>query len=435
MEIIIILLLTVLNGIFAMSEIALVSSKKNRLEQRALDGSRGAKAALKLLDAPEHFLSTVQVGITLIGIFAGAYGGVALAEDVAPFIARIDFLRPYADTVAFVVVVGLITYLSLIIGELVPKTIAMNNPEGITVRMAPIMSGLSRITYPIVAFLGLSTKLVLKLLRIRERTDPPVTEEELRYLIDQGSRHGVLAQAETDLLQNVFLFGDQRAINIMTPKKDIIWLDVNDSSEENVRLMYDSPPTKYPLCDGSLDRILGTIFTRDVVRAMQEKQEFSFRELARQPLYLPSRMPVLKILDQFRQQHTHIGYVINEYGSTIGVVTLHDLIENLLGDLPELGESAEQEIVRRQDGSWLLDGDVTILELEKALGVLLFPPQERPPFATVAGLLIHHLHKIPDEGDQITFEGFHFEVMDMDGVRVDKVLVKEVEAEEEDSPA
>lgn len=426
MEIIIIILLTVLNGVFAMSEIALVSSRKSRLEQKAQKGSKGAKIALRLLERPEHFLSTVQVGITLIGIVAGVYGGVALAEDLTPYVEKVSWLKEYAGQIALVIVVGIITYLSLIIGELVPKSIAMNNPEAITIALAPFMKGLAIVAYPVVAFLGFSTKIVLKLFMIKERSEPPVTEEELKYLIEKGSQHGVLEKQESDIMKSVFSFGEHRAYTIMRLKKDITWLDINKSKEENLKKIFNSAFTKFPLCDGGIDHIIGTIYTKDLMKQMENGSDFSLKDIAVKPLFFPKNTMALKVLDSFRKERIHIGYVVNEYGGTEGLLTLHDLIENIMGDLPDFGDIDEPLIFRRADGSLLIDGEMPINELKRVLEIVQLPGESSHNYKSLGGLVINQLHRIPKVGDTFILDKLHFEIIDMDGNAVDKVLVKKI---------
>lgn len=430
LEIIIIVLLTALNGVFAMSEIALVSSRRSRLEQKAKKGSRGAKTALELLENPEYFLSTVQVGITLIGIIAGAYGGVALSEDLIPYLEQISWLGDYVDEVAFTLVVAFITYLSLIIGELVPKTIAINNPEKITITLAPIMKVLSIITYPIVAFLSFSTQVMLKLFRIKERKEPPVTESELKYLIDQGSRHGVIEREESEIMKSVFSLGDRKASTIMTLRKDIEWLNANDSKEDNIAKIHGSAHSKFPLCDGSIDSILGTISTKKIFEQNATGKNYKLKDIIEKPLFFPENTPAFRVLDSFRKERIHIGYVVDEYGSTEGVITLHDLIENLVGEMPDIGEVVEPLVRIRDDGSWLIDGRIVIEDLKEAIEIDELPDEYTGGYATLGGLLVYEMRKIPKEGDKVQIEDYTFEIIDMDGNRIDKVMVKKEEKNE-----
>ncbi len=428
MEIFIILILILLNGIFAMAEIALVSSRKSRLEQMASKGSTGAMTALELLKDPEQFLSTVQIGITLIGIFAGAYGGTALAGDLTPLLERIDWLRPYAPQVAFALIVTFITYLSLVIGELVPKTIAMTYAESITVAMAPIMKILSKITYPFVVLLSFSTKILLKVLFIKERGEDSVSEEELKYLIAQGSESGVLEQKESDIMSSVFSMADKSAYSVMIPRKDVVWLNTERSNEENLKTIVESPYSKFPLCRGSIDDVVGTIAVRNILQWIKAEDSRPLEEFAQEPVFIHESTSALTIIDIFKSKRSYIGYVTNEYGVVEGIVTLHDLVEHLVGDLPEIGEEAE--IIEREDGSWLIDGATKIEEVFHLLGIDDMPGYDEEEYTTLGGFIMYFLKRIPQSGEHFTVKRFRFEIVDTDQARIDKVLVARVEEEE-----
>ncbi len=428
MEIFIILLLVVFNGIFAMAEIALVSSKRVRLEEKASKGSKGAKIALVLLKKPEEFLSTVQFGITLIGIIAGAYGGVTMAKDISPFFEQFDALKEYSVEISYIVVIGLITYLSIIIGELVPKTIAFNNPEGISITLSPFMRVLSIITNPMIRFLSLSTKIVIRIFHIKSNKDAPVTEEELKILIEQGGRLGTIEMKETEMIKSIFRFGDRDAYSIMTNRQDLIWLDINDPPGELRETIYNNNFSKFPLCDGSIDQVIGIVSVKDYLQQIETGKEKNLRIIATQPLYIPENLPAIKILERFRETKIHIAIVINEYGSTEGMITLHDLIENIFGELPEKHEVYEVPIFKREDGSMLIDGTIRIDELKDTL-TLQFEHSEE--YTTLGGYVMFKLNKVPQVGDKFDSDNYKFEVVDMDGKRVDKVLVKRISEKEE----
>lgn len=420
-DVTIIFSLFLLNGLFAMCEIALVSSRKSKLEQLAKKGSNGAKIALNLLKEPEKFLSTIQIGITLVGIVAGAYGAEVFTKDLQPFFENIIWLKPYAEEIAFVSIVTAITYFSLIIGELVPKSIALNNPEKITITFAPFMKGLAIFTYPFVAFLSLSTKILLKLLMIKANKEPPVTEEELKYMIETGSQHGIIEKQESEIMYGVFRFGDKKANDIMTRKKDITWLNVNQTLPEILANVFQSSCTKFPVCEDSLDKIVGVVSVKDVLRYLDNKEQFILKEHLFEPIFFPETTPTLKILETFRDKQIHIGFVVNEYGNTVGLVTLHDLVENIIGDLPEIGDEDLIKIISREDGSLLVDGDIEIEELKKTLKLESLPNEKS--YATLAGFIIYQLHSIPKTGDNFILGNYKFEVIDMDGHRIDKVLI------------
>jgi putative hemolysin len=422
-EIFIILILVFLNGFFAMSEIAIVSSKKARLEDLAQKGKRGAKIALSLITEPEKFLSTVQVGITLIGIVAGAYGGIAIAEDITPLIQKIDLFEEAADEISIIFVIAVITYLSLVIGELVPKTIAFNNPETIAVIVAPIMKLLSDAVSPVIWFLTISTKLFLRTFRIKQNTQPPITEEELKILLEQGSKHGTLETKEAEMIQSIFRFGDRKADSIMTLRKDVVWINANDSSEKIKEIIMKYKFSKYPVCDGSLDKMLGVISIRDFLENYFSNDEVDLRSIMIQPVIVTEYSNSLKILEKFRQSKNYIAIVIDEYGAVQGLITLHDLVENIFGDLPEVFEQNEEEIFYEKDGSMLIEGSFLVDELEELLKIYL---QDKDKYNTLGGLIMYHLNRIPNTGDSFELAHYLFKVVDMDGKRVDKVLVKKI---------
>jgi putative hemolysin len=423
-EIIIILALLILNGFFAMCEIALVSSRKSTLHQKSKNGKKGATIALQLLEEPEKFLSTVQIGITLVGIIAGAYGGEAFANDVKPFFEKFDWSREYAEQISFTVIVTVITYFSLIIGELVPKSIALNNPEKITIIFSPFMKGLAVFTYPIVYFLTLSTKGLLKILMIKERNEPPVTEDELKYMIETGSQHGIIEKQEKDIIQQVFRFGDFKALDVMVQRKDIIWIDVNCKFEEIIKEIAEASYTKYPVCDGNLDNIIGVVSIKDILD-FQNGTTFDLRSRMVPPIFFPQRRSALKVLDDFRRAKVHIGFVVDEHGSTVGLITLHNLVENVMGDLPDIHLEEEDLVVRRDDGSYLLGGELKLHELKTILKLKKLPDEKS--YSTLAGFVLYQLRNMPITGDSFVYKEFKFEILDMDGKRIDKVLVKRIE--------
>jgi putative hemolysin len=404
-----------------MAEIALVSSRKARLEERSNKGSKGAKTALLLMQKPEEFLSTVQVGITLIGIIAGAYGGIAWSKDISLFFEQFSALKEYATEISLVIVVGLITYLSLIIGELVPKMMAYNNPEGISIALAPFMRILSIIATPVVRFLSFSTKIMVKILGIKQIKEPPVTEEELKILIEQGSQFGSIEKKETEMIKSIFRFGDRKAYSIMINRQDIVWIDINDPFDVTTNTIYNSNYSRLPLCNGSIDEIIGIIRVKDFFRNFEKGKELNLKDIATQPLFVPENLASLKILERFRETKIHTAIVINEYGSTEGMITLHDLIENIFGELPEKHEKLESPIVEREDGSLLIDGSMLVDELKEKLNIQFEHVEE---YTTLGGFVMFMLNKIPAEGDNFTSGEYKFEVVDMDGKRVDKVLVQ-----------
>ena len=426
MEILVIALLLLLNGIFAMYEIALISARRSSLEEEAKSGRLGAQAALALLAEPEKVLSAIQVGITLIGIASGAFAGLALAEDVAPLLKNVGWLAPHAHTLSVVIVVGVITYLSLIIGELVPKTIALNNAEAIAIFLSPAMKVFGSVTYPVVWILSISTKIVLKLFGVQNRNEALVTEEELRMFLKKGSEHGVIEKEESDMINEVIRFGDKRAGALMVPRVDVVWIDIHQTNDEILSEVLSSPYPRMPVCEDEIDNIKGVVNVKEVLAYYIQHQTLHLEELLRDPLYIPEQAPALKVLEMFRETKKHFGIVINEYGSVEGIITLHDLTENIMGDLPALGDVNDPEVFQREDGSYLMDGSMKVEDIEDLLNVPSFfdSDEERPGVNTLGGLAMYQLNRIPAIGDKFSAGGYLFEIVDMDSNRVDKVLVK-----------
>jgi putative hemolysin len=422
-DLLIILLLVLANGVFSMSEMAVVAARKARLEQRAEAGDPGARAALTLAKAPTRFLSTVQLGITLIGIVAGAFGGAALSETLAARLRQIPLLAPYSDAVGFGLVVLLITYLSLVLGELVPKRLALNNAERVAALVARPMGMLSVLAAPLVKVLSVSTDLVLRLLRARSPQDPPVTEEEVRLLLEEGTEAGVFAQAEQDLVEHVFRLADRRVDEIMTPRPKIVWLDVDAPPAENARRMADSPHAQFPVCRGDLDHVLGIVSVKEVWARVVHGEPPDVTGGMRPPVYVPESLPALKALEAFKASGMHAALVLDEYGGTEGLVTLIDVLEAIVGDLPAPGQAGAGTIVRRADGSWLVDGLTPVDEVTDLLGIDLEAEAEREGYQTMGGFVMAHLGRIPSPGDTFVWHGLRVEVIDMDGQRVDKILI------------
>ncbi|OGP91099.1 MAG: hypothetical protein A2031_05810 [Deltaproteobacteria bacterium RBG_19FT_COMBO_43_11] len=429
MEIFIIVILILLNGIFAMYEIALVSVRKSSLEGKAKSGRKGASTALKLLEEPEKILSAIQVGITLIGIVSGAYGGLVLSEDVAALFKGISPLAPYAYTLAVVIVVGIITYLSLIIGELVPKTIALNNAEAIATFLSPPMKIFGSATYPVVWFLSISTKLILKLFNIEKKGEDPITDEELRILLKKGSEHGVFEKEESDIINEVIRFGDKRANALMIPRVDVTWIDIHQASDEILSAALRSSYSRLPVCEDHIDNIKGVVNVKDILAYYIKHQTLRLEEILFEPLYIPEQALAPKVLEMFRKTKKHFGIVINEYGSMEGIITIHDLTENIMGDLPALNDSDAPDVFQREDGSYLIDGSKMIEDVEDLLKVpsLFDPEEERPDVNTIGGVAMYKLNRIPKTGDKFYAGGYWFEVIDMDGKRVDKLLIKTIQ--------
>ena len=422
-QILIILVLTVVNGVFSMSEMAIVSARKVRLQQQANQGNVKAQAALELAEAPNHFLSTVQVGITLIGILTGAFGGATIADSLAVYVKLIPFLAPYSEALTFGVVVLIITYLSLIIGELVPKRLALNSPEQIAANVAIPMRSLAAIASPAVRFLSASTDLVLRVLRIGPSMQPQVTEEEIKVLIEQGTEAGTFEEAEQAMLERVFRLGDRAVNALMTPRPDIVWLDLEDTEEENRHKMIESANSRFPVCQGGLDNVLGIMPVTDLLARSLSGQPLDLTLSLRQPVFVPESTRGLKVLELFKQTGTHMALVVDEYGVIQGLVTLNDIMVEIVGDVASSDEPEDPQAVQREDGSWLLDGMLAVDEFFEIFGIKDLPFDQRGSYQTLGGFVITHLGRIPAAADHFEWEGMRFEVMDMDGNRVDKVLV------------
>jgi putative hemolysin len=426
LEVLIILVLVLANGLFAMSEIAVVSARKARLQERAEKGDPRARAALDLANSPNRFLSTVQVGITLIGILAGAFGGATLSDSIAEAISQIPLplIANSSHAIALVMVVVGITYLSLIIGELVPKQLALGNPEAIAASVAIPMRRLAKITSPIVHLLSASTEMVLKLLRVdTSNSEPLVTEDEIKVLIRQGTEAGMFEVAEQDMVERVFHLGDQRVSALMTPRFEIVWLDLNDPAEVNRQKMVGSHHSRFPVCQDNPDNVLGVVNVTDMLAASLTGQPIDFTVLLRQPLFIPESTRALKVLELFKQSGTHIALVVDEYGVIQGIVTLNDVMEVIIGDLPFADQPQEAPAVQREDGSWLVDGMFTIDRFKELFDLQDLPGERWGNYQTVGGFVITYLGRIPTAADYFAWNGFRFEVMDMDGNRVDKVLI------------
>ncbi|MCP9800058.1 hemolysin family protein [Synechococcus sp. RedBA-s] len=426
-EILFILLLIIANGIFSGSEIAVVSARKLRLQQLAEKGNRPAQAALRLAESPNDFLSTVQIGITLIGILSGAVAGSTVAQHLRPIFDGIKALQPYSEGLSVTLVVALITYLSLVIGELVPKRIALANPERIACRIAPAMRTLSRMSAPAVHLLGISTDALLRLLNVDPSAEPDVTEEEIKALIRQGADSGVFEESEHDMVQRVLRLGDRTIKTMMTPRTEIRWLDLESSLEWNLTEVKESNHSRFPVGRGSLDDCLGIVRVRSLLTAQLGSDPIDLEALCQPPLYVAESIRSLTVLEQFKRTGIHIALVTDEFGGVEGLVTLNDLMEGIVGDLPALEDEEEPSFVIRDDGSWLVDGSLDINDFDDRIGSKLLGSDEQRQYHTMAGFVIHALERIPKASDHFNWQGYRFEVMDMDGKRVDKILVMPLE--------
>lgn len=422
MEILIIFMLTLINGIFALSEIALVSLKKSKIEQKAQQGNTRAKIVLDLLKDPESFLSSIQVGITLIGVIAGAYGGAALADDVEPLLKRIPLIAPYAEELSIVLIIGIITYFTIVIGELIPKTIALRNAESVALNVAPLIKYFTMITYPIVKLLSFSTTVILRLLGIKEAKEASMTEEELRMMIKTAGTEGVIEREESQMHQNLFLFTEQKARNLKTHRTEVEWIDMHQSLEHISTLIRNSVHSRFLVCNGSIDNIRGIMAAKDFFEK-KDSEGFNMESIIQAPIFVPETMYVLDILKLFKRDKQYMAVVVDEFGSIEGIITLHDLMEGIVGDLPDLDEVDEPEFMKREDASYLISGSISIHELNAYLEKELITKND-DHYTTLGGFIIDHLNKIPDTGEKFNYNGYTFEVVDLDGQRIDKVIIE-----------
>ena len=426
-EIAIVAGLILLNGFFAMSEMAVVSSRPARLGVLAQKGNQGAIAAERLLTDPTGFLSTVQVGITLVGVLAGAYGGTTFAEPLGNLLRALPGIDESADNIAFVLVVIVITYLSLIVGELVPKRIALNNSERIASSVARSMELLARVGAPVVWFLRASTEAVLRLIGVKPRPQATVTEEEVRSLIEEGTKAGVFEPAEREMIEGVIRVADRTVRSIMVARPDVVWLDIEDPAERILDEVHMSGHSRYPVCRGEVDDIVGVVHTRDMLHQMRRTGTLDLASIVSEPLYVSESMPVLTLLDRFRTSPLHVAIILDEHGTFEGLVTPMDILGGIVGDLPDESSVTGINAIQRDDGSWLIEGSTPVHQVEETLSI---SGVKAEGYETLAGFVLHHMAHLPHPGESFTWNGWRFEVLDMDGRRIDKVLAKREAAPE-----
>jgi putative hemolysin len=425
-ELLIILLLTLLNGVFSMSEIALVSSRKSKLETAAKNGDRRAQVALDLSNSPNRFLSTVQIGITLIGILLGIFSGDKLTDDVQNYVASVDILSPYAHSIAVVLVLLLLTYLSLVFGELVPKRIGLSNPEGIAKTMAGPMILLSRLTSPFIALLTASSDLLLKLLNIKPN-ESAVTEEEIKSLIQEGTTGGAIEEIEQEIVQNVFQLGDRKVTSLMTNRQEIVYLDLEDDLAENKAKILDFKHSIYPLCNGGVDEVLGLIYSKDFLGKDLDTELLRLNDLKRDVLFVPENNRAYQLLERFRERRQYVGMIVDEYGGVLGIITLNDILDVLVGDINDDIHS-DYEIREREDKSYLIDAQLPFEDFLSYFTITINAQTRREltGFDTLGGFALHILKDIPQTGESFVWHGYRFEIIDMDKSRIDKILVKKL---------
>lgn len=404
-----------------MAEIAVVSSKKGRLQLLANQGVVGAKAALDLAESPNRFLSTVQVGITLVGVFAGAFGGATLAAELARPIALLSSLAPYSEKIAFGIVVVFITYFSLIIGELVPKRIGLRNPEATATRLAPPMIWIAKIARPVVTFLSVSTEMLLRLIGFKSEKPPTVSEEEVKVLMQEGVRAGAFNFVESQIVHQALELDQLQVRDIMTPRPKVIWLNVSDPHDKVWHKIVVSNHSNFPVYQGDRDHVVGIVSVKAIYANVAAALPVQLKDLAVPPLVVPGSQTVIQLVETFKKTGKHIGMVADEFGGIIGLLTLHDVMEAIIGELPSLDARSRPNAKKRDDGTWIIDGMLDLESVEKALPG--FKSAASDDAQTLAGYMMKAFGRVPAEGDQLKVDGYIFEVLDMDRHRIDKVLV------------
>lgn len=432
-DIIIVILLIIANGFFSMAEFALVSSRKIRLKQLATDGNTGAGAALTLLEDQTSFLSSIQIGITLVGICTGAYGGATFSPLFEPIFAQIPLIGDYSSAISMTIIILVITYFSIVLGELVPKRIGLSNPEQIACKIAPIFLFITHLFRPISYLTSGLTNLLVKILGISETSSSDVIEEEIHMLLEEGAESGVIDEAEQDMVESVFEFGDCNIMDLMIPRPDIIALDIDEPIQKNIEIMKKSHHTRYPVYNGTLDSIIGVVSIRDLWAQAQSETDIDLKKVVQEILVVPEQLTALELIRKFRDATSPLAVIIDEYGSVIGLITLHDLLEALVGDLSKVDqEERHPQITMRSDGSWLVDGKTDPEELKEHIGFDCGEEAEKGTFRTLAGFILFISGTIPEEGEIVTWHEYTFEIIDMDGHRIDKVLVTRLPPQEED---
>lgn len=424
-DILILLFLVLLNAIFAMSELALVSSRKVRLQQSAEEGNKGAEAALSLIENPTRFLSTIQIGITFISISSGVYAEASIARHFETWLSLFPAIESFSKPLSNTLVILFVTFLSLILGELVPKRLAMHNPELVATTLARPMRFLSRLAAPLVRILSLITDWLLHLMGAKKSQEPSITEEEIRVLMEQGADEGVFDRAEQELVENIFRLDDRKVASIMTPRMDIVSIDVEDPQSDSFRLLQACPYSRFPVCKGGMEHIIGILESKRMLNRVLSGQAIDLSANIIPPLYVPASVSLMQLLEQFKMARTHIALVVDEYGELEGLVTMNDVLEAIVGDLPATGQE-DDSIVQRDETSWLMDGAVTMDEFKEYFDIdheEQLPGEEGGNIHTLGGIMMYQLGRVPVVTDSFDWSGFSFEVVDMDKTRVDKIMV------------
>ncbi|MBE6509271.1 MAG: HlyC/CorC family transporter [Methanobrevibacter sp.] len=430
LKIIIILILIIFTGYLSMAELAVVSIRKAKMQKYLEDGNKNAQIVFDLLEDPNEFLSTVQIGISLIGVLSGAFGGITLAEPLAKLISFV----PYNEPISVAIVVVVTTYLTLVIGEIVPKVIALNDPERISLKVAKSMVILSKISKPVSFVLAKSSSFLLWLMRIENKEEDIVTEEEIELMIKEGREDGTIEKEEEDIIKRVFKLDDQKVESIMTPRNEIIWIDLEDDRDVNKVKIIESKRSIFPIAKGELDDFIGVVQAKDILSVMFSEEEFDVYKIVKEPLVVSEHLETLELLKEFKenQGYVHMCLVVDEFGSVEGLITLNDLLEGIVGDIPGIDEEDEPEAIQREDGTWLIDGRYPIDKFKKLFDFKdPLPDEEEDNYTTLAGFILSISGTIPDEEDKYECERFTFEIIDIDGHQIDKVLVTDLGPQEE----
>lgn len=422
-EILGIVVLIVLNGLFALSELAIVSARKARLQHLVNTGNLRARVALDLANDPERFLSTVQVGITLVGILTGAVGGVTLSESIERWLVSFPLTAGYAEPLALALVVIPITVFSIIVGELIPKQVALRNPERIALLVALPMRTLSAVMHPVVRLLSFSTRVIIRAFGIRGAATPSVTEEEIKVMLEEGTKAGTFNETEQEMVERVFRLADKRVSALMTPRTEIVWLDTEDPADENLKKITGSPHSFFPVCKGTIDTVLGVVHVKDLFSASLSGRPVVIQDHLRQPLYVVESMPAVQLIEQFKATGVHFAFLVDEYGGIQGLITLNDVLKAVVGQEIENEDKTNPFVVQRADGSYLVDGALMIDEFRELFGITALSDEETGNYQTVAGLVINQMGRIPSAGQFILWKQLRIEVVDMDGNRIDKLLI------------
>jgi putative hemolysin len=428
MEILILLALIFINGLFVMSEIALVSARKSRLESQAEKGDARARKALDLANTPEKFLSAAQIGITLIAILTGVYSGEKFSHYIQPYLENIEIIQPYAAGISTTIIVIIVTFLSIIFGELIPKQIGLLRAEKISKSVAGPMNLFAKFTHPIVWLLNKISILFFRIFNIKRSKDDAVTEEEIKTMITEGAEAGTIDEAEQEIIERVFHLGDRNITSMMTHRNDIIWFNLDDSEEKIKEKIIKEPHSVYPICDGEIDNIKGVVSIKDLYVSPDSTL---FKHIMQPALFIPENNSAYQVLETFKQSKLHSSFIVDEYGSVLGLIALNDILEAIVGDIPQ-PNIPDYEITKREDGSYLIDGQIPFYDFLSRFEKAEWMNEGEHDFDTLAGFILNELEKIPKTGDRLDWKGFRIEVIDMDGHRIDKVLVKLSEELKED---